>query len=139
MLDGRASSAIRNVHWLGQRPYEEIPRWGSGFDVALMPWLDNDWIRNCNPIKMKEYLALGLRVVSTDFPEVRRYADVIRVAGKGDDFVALVRRALAADDAAPEARRARVADASWAAKAQQMLGWVDDARKGGRECAESPA
>ena len=69
-----------NVHWLGQKPHEEIPRYGSGFDVALMPWLDNEWIRSCNPIKMKEYLALGLPVVSTDFPEVRHYADVIRVA-----------------------------------------------------------
>ncbi len=36
---------LPNVHWLGYRPYEEIPRYGSGFDVALMPWLDNEWIR----------------------------------------------------------------------------------------------
>ena len=47
----------------------DIPAYGSGFDVALMPWLGNAWIEHSNPIKLKEYLALGLPVVSTDFPE----------------------------------------------------------------------
>jgi glycosyltransferase involved in cell wall biosynthesis len=122
-----------NVHWLGQKPHAEIPRYGAGFDVALMPWLDNEWIRSCNPIKMKEYLALGLPVVSSDFPEVRHYADVIRVAANRDEFVALVRRTLAdAGPASPAARRARVADASWSAKARQMLGWFEQAAKGAR-------
>ena len=82
MLIGDATCSMEryakypNVHWLDFRPYEQIPGYGSGFDVALMPWLDNDWIKHANPIKMKEYLALGLAVVSTDFPEVDRYADV---------------------------------------------------------------
>ena len=76
-----------NVHWLGYRPYEEIPRFGSGFDVAIMPWLRNGWIEACNPIKLKEYLALGLPIVSTDFPEVHYYEDLVRIAGDADEFI----------------------------------------------------
>jgi GT2 family glycosyltransferase/glycosyltransferase involved in cell wall biosynthesis len=111
-----------NVRWLGYRPYEQIPAYGSGFDVALMPWLDNDWIRLCNPIKMKEYLALGLAVVSTDFPELSQYPDLIRVAADPADFVAQVRQALAdGGPASPAARRAAVLGASWEARAQQLL------------------
>jgi GT2 family glycosyltransferase/glycosyltransferase involved in cell wall biosynthesis len=111
-----------NVHWLGYRPYEQIPAYGSGFDVALMPWLDNDWIRLCNPIKMKEYLALGLAVVSTDFPELSQYPGLIRVATDPADFVAQVRQALAdGGPASPGARRAAVLGASWEARAQQLL------------------
>jgi glycosyltransferase involved in cell wall biosynthesis len=83
-----------NVHLLGFRPYERIPAYGSGFDVALMPWLDNDWIKHANPIKMKEYLALGLAVVSTDFPEVERYSDVIRIASGEADFIDQIRLTL---------------------------------------------
>jgi glycosyltransferase involved in cell wall biosynthesis len=128
-----------NVHWLGQKAHEEIPRYGSGFDVALMPWLDNEWIRSCNPIKLKEYLALGLPVVSTDFPEVRHYADVIRVAPDADSFVALVRRTLADGGPGSSAtRRARVSDASWAAKTRQMVEWIEKARKDPAGCAASP-
>jgi glycosyltransferase involved in cell wall biosynthesis len=127
-----------NVHWLGQKSHEEIPSYGSGFDVAIMPWLDNEWIRSCNPIKMKEYLALGLPVVSTDFPEVRGYADVIRVARDRSDFVAAVRATLADGGlASAKERRRRVEGASWEAKTRAMLEWVDQARGEAGGCAES--
>ncbi len=113
-----------NVHWLGARPYADIPRYAVGFDVALMPWLDNDWIRFCNPIKMKEYLALGLPVVSTWFPEVERYRDVVRVADDRAGFVAQIRAALA-DGADTAAVRASVRDASWSSRVGQLRDLVD--------------
>lgn len=51
--------ALPNVQLLGQRPYEQIPHYGKCFDVAIMPWRQNRWIQACNPIKLKEYLAVG--------------------------------------------------------------------------------
>lgn len=116
--------ALPNVHWLGHRPIQSVPAYCAGFDVALMPWLDNEWIRACNPIKMKEYLALGLRTVSTDFPEVRRYEGLIGIASDGADFVRLVRAAVEGDPE-PEQdrarRRAAVADDSWDARVETLL------------------
>ncbi|MGH8905621.1 MAG: glycosyltransferase [Egibacteraceae bacterium] len=115
-------AALPNVHWLGYRPYEEIPRYGSGFDVALLPCLDNEFIRCSNPIKLKEYLALGLPVVSTDFPEVRRYAQWIGIASDHQEFVALIHAALAdGAQAQRSARRAAVADASWEQRVHQLI------------------
>ncbi len=115
--------ALPNVHWLGFRPYEQIPAYGRGFDVALMPWLRNEWITHSNPIKMKEYLALGLPVVSTDFPEVHHYRDVVAVATDPDDFVRLVGDALAGHETGTtESRQQRVADASWDQRADDLLG-----------------
>jgi GT2 family glycosyltransferase/glycosyltransferase involved in cell wall biosynthesis len=115
-----------NVHWLGFRPYQEIPAYGSGFDVALMPWQDNDWIRYANPIKLKEYLALGLPVVSTEFPEVDHYRDVVRVARDHDEFATQIKEALASDDPADaELRRRRVLASSWQAQAQRLMALVE--------------
>ena len=106
--------ALPNVHWLGMKPYEEIPAYGAGFDVAIMPWLQNDWIRFCNPIKTKEYLALGLPVVTTWYPEAVRHRDVMAVAKDADEFVALVRSALqGAPVGTPETRRTSVLGDSW--------------------------
>jgi glycosyltransferase involved in cell wall biosynthesis len=114
--------ALPNVHWLGYRPYEDIPRYGSGFDVALMPWLDNEWIRHSNPIKLKEYLALGLPVVSTDFPEAHHHAPWVSIAAGPDDFVARVCRALDDhDEATPARRRASVIGASWDARSRELM------------------
>ena len=111
-----------NVHWLGQRPHGEIPGLMASLDVALMPWLTNEWIRHANPIKIKEYLAVGLPVVSTWYPELARYEDVVRVADGRDDFVAQVRAALADDDeTGPSRRRAEVLPDSWDRRAAQLL------------------
>jgi GT2 family glycosyltransferase/glycosyltransferase involved in cell wall biosynthesis len=113
---------LPNVHWLGHRPYEDIPRYGSGFDVALMPWLDNEWIRHSNPIKLKEYLALGLPVVSTDFPEAHHHTPWISIATGPDDFVDRVRAALDDhDDVARARRRASVTGDSWDVRSRELM------------------
>jgi glycosyltransferase involved in cell wall biosynthesis len=117
-------ASLPNVHWLGFKPYEEIPRYGSGFDVAIMPWQRNEWIEACNPIKLKEYLALGLAVVSTDFPELQRYRDEVTIAGP-EDFVAAVRTVLAdGGKGTAESRRARVESDDWDAKANELAALV---------------
>jgi glycosyltransferase involved in cell wall biosynthesis len=114
--------ALPNVHWLGFKPYEQIPAYGRGFDVALMPWLRNEWIEHANPIKLKEYLALGLPIVSTDFPEVHHYADVVAIGTNPEEFVNLIHSALEEEAVGTAAtRRARVADATWDDRARQLL------------------
>ncbi|PRY40720.1 glycosyltransferase [Umezawaea tangerina] len=121
-----------NVHWLGFKPYEQIPAYGTAFDVALMPWLDNDWIKHANPIKLKEYLALGLPIVTTAFPEIDHYADRVRVAKDPDGFVELVGVSLV--EGAPVSRerlRESVLPASWDSRARQLV----DLAEGGRPCA----
>jgi GT2 family glycosyltransferase/glycosyltransferase involved in cell wall biosynthesis len=110
-----------NVHWLGRRPYEAIPAYGSGFDVAIMPWVDTDWIHRCNPIKLKEYLALGLPVVSTDFAELDDYRDRVRVATTPESFVRAIRDSLEFGPLlAPEKLRESVRAYSWASRAQVL-------------------
>jgi GT2 family glycosyltransferase/glycosyltransferase involved in cell wall biosynthesis len=117
-----------NVHWLGARPPEAVPSYGAGFDVAVMPWIDNDWIRFCNPIKLKEYLALGLPVVTTPFPEVDRYADLVRIGKDAAQFVSLVRQSLLdGGPATPERRRQAVAGDTWDRRALELLALCEQA------------
>jgi len=114
--------SLPNVHWFGFRPYEQIPSYGAGFDVALMPWLRNEWIEQCNPVKLKEYLAIGLPVVSTDFPEVHFYADAIAIAADHDHFVKLVREALDGKAVGTlRTRKARVEGVTWDRQAEELV------------------
>lgn len=112
----------------GHRDYGEIPGWGAGFDVAIMPWLDNEWIRYCNPIKVKEYLALGLPVVSTTYPEAESYADVMDIAADPADFVELVLDAVRTGGrGTPETRRHFVSADSWLERSLQLDRMITEA------------
>jgi GT2 family glycosyltransferase/glycosyltransferase involved in cell wall biosynthesis len=126
VLIGDATCSMRrfdtysNVHWLGYRPYEEIPKYGSGFDVALMPWLRNEWIEHSNPIKLKEYLSLGLPIVSTEFPEAHYYGDFVRIGQDHDSFVIEVQKALT-DPPSVAVRRQSVIGATWQQRACDLI------------------
>lgn len=113
-------TALPNVHWLGFQDYQEIPALGRGFDVAIMPWLGNEWIRFANPVKLKEYLALGLPVVTTEYPEVEDWRHLVRVAPTPGAFVDEVAGALA-DPGDPGPRLRAVAPYSWAGRADVLL------------------
>jgi glycosyltransferase involved in cell wall biosynthesis len=112
-----------NVWMLGQKPYEKIPHYGKCFDVAILPWRQNRWTEAANPIKLKEYLALGKPIVSTPaFSELKSYLDVVYEARTAEDFARAIEKALAENN--PErmaSRRNKVKDASWDSKAQILL------------------
>lgn len=135
-MDLSKLEALPNVRIFGAQQYERIPSFGVGFDVAIMPWLDNEWIRNCNPIKLKEYLALGLPVVSTYFPEAERWP--IRTARGADEFVAEVCAALA-DPGDPALLRASVVGESWRSRGETLLGLLDPAEPAGEPVTSDSA
>jgi glycosyltransferase involved in cell wall biosynthesis len=83
-----------NVTLLGRRPYETIERYMAACDALIMPWRRSRWIEACNPVKLKEYLAVGRPVVSTPFPALGPYADVVATAAAPEAFARAVRDAL---------------------------------------------
>ncbi|MGD9753447.1 MAG: glycosyltransferase, partial [Acidimicrobiia bacterium] len=120
--DLRALLALPNVHHIGMLPFEDVPSVMAGLDVALLPWQDNEWIKHCNPIKLKEYLAVGLATVSTDFPEVRRFAHVVDIARDRDGFVAMVADALVTGGRGDrQQRRAAASAESWSKQADLLM------------------
>jgi glycosyltransferase involved in cell wall biosynthesis len=117
-----------NVHHLGFRPYEDIPSLGADFDVSIMPWLDNDWIRHCNPIKLKEYLSLGQEVVTTYFPEIDHYAEHVHVARNHQEFLAQIDKVVQGATARGD-RQALLAHATWEDRSRELLNALDAVAK----------
>jgi hypothetical protein len=108
------------VSILGQRPYEEIHSYMTACDVLIMPWRRSEWIEACNPVKLKEYLATGRPVVSTDFHELRSYDGLVRCVRDAEAFAEAIRAALR-DGGDPRPRRQRVRGESWSSKAKSVL------------------
>lgn len=107
---------LGNVHLLGRKPYDQVARYMAGMDALIMPWNRSEWIKACNPVKLKEYLAVGRPIVSTDFQALDGYRDLVRVADAPAEFVKAITQALERPYDAEKAR-ARVAGESWDAKA----------------------
>ena len=87
-----------NLHYLGGKTYEELPRYLGGWDVALMPFAINESTRFISPTKTPEYLAGGRPVVSTPIVDVaRQYGDLegVKIAAAPEDFIAACDQALA--------------------------------------------
>lgn len=122
MSDCSRLSGKKNIWLLGQKPYEQIPHYGKCFDVAIMPWQQNCWVEACNPIKLKEYLALGKPTVSTPFSELQNYKDVVYEARTPKEFAERIKQALAENSSERiDARRRKVQTATWDNKAQLVL------------------
>ena len=80
-----------NIHYLGSKSYGELPRYLSGWDVALMPFAMNESTEFISPTKTPEYLAAGRPVASTPIRDViRHYGQLegVRIAGDAESFVA---------------------------------------------------
>jgi glycosyltransferase involved in cell wall biosynthesis len=110
-----------NVLLLGPRPYASLPGYLKGMNVATIPFLMNELTRNADPIKLYEYLAGGLPVISTDMPQVRRLQPLIELADSVDAFERAIERALG--DRSESAAAARVAEArkhAWSSRFAQV-------------------
>ncbi|MDD5458155.1 MAG: glycosyltransferase [Phycisphaerae bacterium] len=126
--------ALPNVRYFGLRPYDQIPAFGAGFDVCIMPWKQNEWILRCNPIKLKEYLAIGSPIVTTPFPQTSDYPGLLSVARDIGDFINRIREAVSEDDSLRELRQRAVQNDSWRSKSQFVFELVQT--RGVMQCAE---
>jgi len=110
-----------NIHYLGLKPFEELPAYTRHFAVGLIPFRLNQLTTHSNPLKLLEYLSGGLPVVSTDIPEVRRYADAVRIARSPEQFIAQCEKALnEGDQSSRERRSAAVETSSWEKRMEQV-------------------
>jgi glycosyltransferase involved in cell wall biosynthesis len=109
---------LPNVHLLGRKPYASLPAYCKGFDVALMPFRINELTLNANPLKVREYIAAGLPVVSTAIPEV----EVLGLCRIGRDHPSFIQEVeLALQDPGPSvARSESIRSESWGARVDEL-------------------
>ena len=90
--------ACSNIKLLGARPHDEIPTYIKGFDVALIPYVVNQFTDSVYSCKLNEYLAMGVPVVATNMREIRRFNEkhgvVVEIGHNSADFIDKVQDAL---------------------------------------------
>lgn len=79
-----------NIHYLGMKTYADLPSYLAGWDIGMLPFAMNDSTRFISPTKTPEYLASGLRVISTPIRDVvMPYGDLglVGIAKDAGEFV----------------------------------------------------
>jgi len=87
-------AGLSNVKLVGKVPYAELPAYLASVDLLMLPYYINELAESINPLKVKEYLATGLPVVSTPLPEVTKLGVFVCVASNPGEFVRAVRAGL---------------------------------------------
>ncbi|HQU83614.1 MAG TPA: glycosyltransferase [Pyrinomonadaceae bacterium] len=123
ILDG-----IPNIHFLGRKPYSELPSYCKAFDVALNPFEISELTLAANPLKVREYLAAGLQVVSTDIPEVR-ILDNCLIGENHADFIEKIEFALKNPKSKEEISDG-ISRESWEAKIDELREIMTKRRSG---------
>ena len=92
--DIRKLRNFQNIHFIGERPYSELPKYLHGFDVCLIPFKKTPLIHATHPIKIYEYFAAGKPVVATDMPELHSMAKMCFISKTKEDFLVNIRKAI---------------------------------------------
>lgn len=75
-----------NIYFLGSRDYKVLKYYASCADVLTIPFILNDITKATSPVKIFEYMALHIPIVTTDMPECRKYKSVF-IAKNTKDFL----------------------------------------------------
>lgn len=104
--------ARANVTHIPRQSGEKIPEYVRGFDVGLIPFLIDEMTEGVTPLKMYEYMACGIPVVSTPLPACVEHPGVASTDDPSE-FVEQIRTGIRAPDGEKD-RLKRLADqASW--------------------------
>jgi len=75
-----------NVYFLGSKPHTDLPKYIQNWNVAILPFVNNKQIQMCNPLKLREYLASGTPIVTTDFNALNGYRKYLQIANIAKPF-----------------------------------------------------
>lgn len=117
----------QNFLFLPEVPYEQLGTVIKGFDVAIVPHLDNEMTKGNDLLKALDYLACGIPLVTTDCSNIRQYGSAVYVAKSAQEFGDYIERLVGGalvHDRRPGQEIAR--ERSWQARVPALLHWLSE-------------
>ncbi len=116
-----------NVVFLGPQPSKKLPDYLKTFHIGIIPNVKNAQTAAVYPMKINEYLAAGIPIVTTDFAPLDEFSDVITIAHSTSEFIEGLEKELASDNDQKRAARQELAKKnSWDNRALAFEKIVED-------------
>ena len=110
-----------NLKYIGEVPYTQLPKFVEKFNVGIIPFPISGLTKSCNPLKLLEYFALGLPVVSTNIPSVKKFNEYVFVAEDEQEFIDMLPKAVKANNPSANLHRRNIAEKySWKSIAENI-------------------
>lgn len=120
----------RNIHLLPTKPHHQLAGYLQHWTMAILPFKDNRQIRACNPLKLREYLAAGCPVISSDFPAVQPYQPLVNTATSPQEWIQAIDHYCQFTPQARQAYRQQakesIANESWHNRANQVMALIEE-------------
>lgn len=85
-FDKSKIESIDNVYYFGKINYYELHKYSENVDLLTIPFLINDITKSTSPVKLFEYMATQVPILTTNLNECRKYNSVV-IADDQDDFI----------------------------------------------------
>ena len=116
-----------NVKFTGSQPQETLPCFLKSFHVGIIPNVKNIQTAAVYPLKINEYLAAGIPVVTTDFAPLNDFVDHITIAHSTEEFIQGIERELKTDNDQKRVARQNIArQNSWNNRALEFEKIIED-------------
>ncbi len=120
-----------NVHLMGVAPYAELHRYLRAFDVGIVPHLVNRLTERMNPLKVYNYFAAGLPIVSTDVDNLADLGRPLRTVSDADSMVRAIRASIASPVDSQSAEWQRTMESiAWDTRVANILTIMDRSLRG---------
>ncbi|MDD3284603.1 MAG: glycosyltransferase [Patescibacteria group bacterium] len=114
-----------NIYLLGAKKYKETPDYINQFDVGIIPHYTNEFIKYTCPMKLYEYMACGIPIVTTNTPGVEQFKDHIRITNDFEKFNIYIQEEL--DTNSEEKINAKIQvikEHTWMKKVDKMMSYI---------------
>jgi len=131
-----------NCVFLGLKPQIALPGYLAHADVAFLPWSADEITQATSPLKVYEFVAMGLPVVGPSIETLHGIPGVRRFSGPADFIEAVSETGRSALSPDVRAEMAVFAERnSWVQRVDALLGLASESRaiRGGRRSASGPA
>lgn len=110
----------KDIHYLGVLPHDKLVFFREISNVMVMPFVVNDLIRSVDPVKIYEYINLGLPIVSPYYEELDYYKGFLEFYSSPDEFIAAIQRGFSGRKYTESQRIAFLEQNTWQSRANAI-------------------
>lgn len=117
---------IENVFYLGRKNYSDLHLYSENSDLLTIPFLVNEITESTSPVKLFEYMATKIPILTTDMKECRKYKSVI-IGKNHNDFIKKIDSTIELINSKDylEVEMSEAMDNTWKAKVNVIIDLID--------------